>query len=214
MFEVMCMRPSLRGGQAKHLLRAKDKNAGLEGLDLCLGCVQAGGRGAKLVQALKLLQPNLTNVTIPSAGIPVEILAILDPLSKTAQRVAPVLGFLQKTLGVGLKVGCCAITILPVCKSGSFLVSALIDPQQDTPVQKVQQKTLGVGLEGWDAVDPSSTNKGLLQLCGLHARFSILQTPGTAVSARKENWAGQIFGLSQVAHLGWLKTLICSYRCS
>lgn len=165
------------------------------------------------MQALKLLQPNLTNVTVPLAGIPVEILAILDPLSKTAQRVAPVLGFLQKTLGVGLKVGCCPITILLVCKSGSFLVSGLIDLQQVTPVQKVQQKTLGVGLESWDAVDSSSTKKRLLQLCGLHARSPVLRIPATAASARKE-WAGQIFGLSQVAHSGWLKTIICSYRCS
>ena len=65
------------------------------------------GRGAKLLQALKLLKPQLTNITIPGTGVPVEILAILDPLSKTAQKVAPVLDFLQKTLGIPLKVSLC-----------------------------------------------------------------------------------------------------------
>ena len=66
-----------------------------------------GGRGAKLLQAVKLLSPRLTNITIAGTGVPVEVLAILDPLSKTAQRVAPVLDFLQKTLGIPLKVSLC-----------------------------------------------------------------------------------------------------------
>lgn len=59
-----------------------------------------------MMQALKMLDPQLSNITIPAAGAPVEIWAIVDPLSKTAQKVAPVLDFLQKTLGIGLKVGC------------------------------------------------------------------------------------------------------------
>lgn len=59
-----------------------------------------------MMQALKMLDPKLSNITIPVAGAPVEIWAILDPLSKTAQKVAPVLDFLQKTLGIALKVGC------------------------------------------------------------------------------------------------------------
>ena len=67
------------------------------------------GRGAKLLHALKLLNPQLTNITIAGKGVPVEILAILDPLSKTAQKVAPVLDFLQETLGVPLKVSLCRV---------------------------------------------------------------------------------------------------------
>ena len=68
------------------------------------------GRGAKLLQMVKLLSPKLTNITIPGTGVPVEVLAILDPLSKTAQKVAPVLDFLQKSLGIPLKVSlrCCS----------------------------------------------------------------------------------------------------------
>ena len=67
--------------------------------------VQAtSGRGAKLLQMVKLLSPKLANITMPADGVPVEVLAILDPLSKTAQKVAPVLDFLRKTLGIGLKV--------------------------------------------------------------------------------------------------------------
>lgn len=80
------------------------------------------------MQALKLLQPNLTNVTIPAAGVPVEILAILDPLSKTAQRVAPVLGFLQKTLGVGLKVGLLRNHYTSYLQSGRLLVKCFDKP--------------------------------------------------------------------------------------
>ena len=63
------------------------------------------GRGAKLLSLLRLMSPKLTNITIPATGVPVEVWAILDPLSKTAQKVAPVLEFLQKSLGIALKVG-------------------------------------------------------------------------------------------------------------
>ena len=57
-----------------------------------------------MLQALNQIKPTLSNITIPGEGIPVEIFAILDPLSKTAQRIAPVLDFLQKTLQLSLKV--------------------------------------------------------------------------------------------------------------
>ena len=57
-----------------------------------------------MLQALNQMKPVLSNITIPGEGIPVEIFAILDPLSKTAQRMAPVLDFLQKTLQLSLKV--------------------------------------------------------------------------------------------------------------
>ena len=57
-----------------------------------------------MMQALNQMKPMLSNITIPGGGIPVEIFAILDPLSKTAQRIAPVLDYLQKTLQLSLKV--------------------------------------------------------------------------------------------------------------
>ena len=57
-----------------------------------------------MLQALNQIKPTFSNITIPGGGIPVEIFVILDPLSKTAQRIAPVLDFLQKTLQLSLKV--------------------------------------------------------------------------------------------------------------
>ena len=57
-----------------------------------------------MLQTLNQIKPTLSNITIPGEGIPVEIFAILDPLSKTAQRIAPVLEFLQKTLQLSLQV--------------------------------------------------------------------------------------------------------------
>lgn len=59
-----------------------------------------------MLQALKLMSPKLSNITLPSTGLHVEIWAILDPLSKTAQRVVPVLEYLQKMLGLSLKASC------------------------------------------------------------------------------------------------------------
>jgi hypothetical protein len=67
----------------------------------------AGNRADKVVAALKSLKPKLSNIMVPGAAdVDVEIWAVLDPVSKTAQRVAPILDFLRKTLRPSIKVGC------------------------------------------------------------------------------------------------------------
>lgn len=70
---------------------------------------QAAGRAAKLADALRGLSPRISNITTAAAGggggglESVELWAVLDPLSKTAQRVAPVLEFLHRTLRPTIK---------------------------------------------------------------------------------------------------------------
>lgn len=68
---------------------------------------QGGAKTAKLLTALQGLSPEASNITVPGAGAAVEIWAVLDPLSKTAQRVAPVLQFLADTLQPSIKASSC-----------------------------------------------------------------------------------------------------------
>ncbi|BDA49281.1 UDP-glucose:glycoprotein glucosyltransferase 1 [Coccomyxa sp. Obi] len=65
---------------------------------------QGGAKAAKLLTALQGLSPEASNISVPGTGAAVEIWAVLDPLSKTAQRVAPVLQFLADTLQPSIKV--------------------------------------------------------------------------------------------------------------
>ena len=65
--------------------------------------MQGGGKAAKLAAALQGLSPQVSNITVEGAGVAVEVWAVLDPLSKTAQRVAPVLQFLADTLQPSIK---------------------------------------------------------------------------------------------------------------
>ncbi len=64
---------------------------------------QGAGKTAKLIAALRGLSPLVSNITVEGGGVAVEIWAVLDPLSKTAQRVAPVLQFLADTLQPSIK---------------------------------------------------------------------------------------------------------------
>ena len=66
-------------------------------------CAQGAGKTAKLIAALRGLSPQVSNITVEGAGVAVDIWAVLDPLSKTAQRVAPVLQFLADTLQPSIK---------------------------------------------------------------------------------------------------------------
>ena len=79
--------------------------------------VQGGAKTAKLLAALQGLSPEASNITVPGAGAAVEIWAVLDPLSKTAQRVAPVLQFLADTLQPSIKASTC---LVPEKRSHAF----------------------------------------------------------------------------------------------
>lgn len=65
--------------------------------------MQGGGKATKLAAALQGLSPQASNIMVEGAGVAVEVWAVLDPLSKTAQRVAPVLQFLADTLQPSIK---------------------------------------------------------------------------------------------------------------
>jgi hypothetical protein len=63
-------------------------------------------RAGKVVSALRALQLEAGSIEVAagSGGVDVEIFAVLDPLSKPAQRVAPVLDFLRRTLQPAITV--------------------------------------------------------------------------------------------------------------
>ena len=74
----------------------------------CYNHLQVDPRSIKLATALQQLPVEQAAIEVPAplaGGIGVSALLILDPLSRTAQRVAPLLEFLRENLGIAVKVG-------------------------------------------------------------------------------------------------------------
>jgi hypothetical protein len=66
--------------------------------------MQSSQRVNKVVAALKALHPAHVNISVAGgANSGVAILAVLDPLSKAAQRAAPILDFLRRTLAPAMQ---------------------------------------------------------------------------------------------------------------